>query len=146
LATRTRVLPPAIRDARASDGATLRVEGEAGGERKLLAEHPVRDAWQDLRVDLSAHARAEIVLRLLIDPAGTPDLDLVFLEDPTVYRPKADPLRVVLAFVDTVRPDHLGMYGYARPTTPKLDAWAEGAVRFDTARTVAPWTLPSTRT
>ena len=45
-----------------------------------------------------------------------------------------------------MRPDHMSMNGYARPTTPRIDAWAEGAVVFDTARSVAPWTLPTART
>ena len=35
---------------------------------------------------------------------------------------------VILIVVDTLRADHLGLYGYERPTSPTLDAWAaEGA-------------------
>jgi arylsulfatase A-like enzyme len=33
--------------------------------------------------------------------------------------------------VDSLRPDHVGAYGYESPTTPNLDAFAEDAVRFD---------------
>lgn len=50
---------------------------------------------------------------------------------------------VVLLVLDTVRADHLGLYGYGRPTTPVLDSLAARAVRFDLARSPAPWTLPS---
>lgn len=50
---------------------------------------------------------------------------------------------VVLIVLDTVRADHLSCYGYSRPTTPNLDAFAAGADRYLTARSTAPWTLPS---
>ncbi len=50
---------------------------------------------------------------------------------------------VVLIVMDTVRADHLSCYGYARPTTPALDQLAAGADRYATARSTAPWTLPS---
>lgn len=50
---------------------------------------------------------------------------------------------LLLISVDTLRPDHLGLYGYARDTTPRLDAFfGEGTV-FDTVWASAPCTLPS---
>jgi arylsulfatase A-like enzyme len=48
--------------------------------------------------------------------------------------------------MDTVRRDHLELYGYDRPTMPKLAEWAKGAAVLDDTRSVAPWTLPSSRT
>ena len=53
------------------------------------------------------------------------------------------PRNVVLLVVDTVRADHLGLYGYERPTTPHLDAWAAEGVVFDQAFATSPWTVPS---
>ena len=50
---------------------------------------------------------------------------------------------VILVVVDTLRADHLGLYGYARPTSPNLDAWATHGRVFDHAFAPAPWTLPS---
>jgi choline-sulfatase len=50
---------------------------------------------------------------------------------------------VVLITVDTLRPDHVGAYGYARARTPALDAIANGGARFDRAYAAAPITLPS---
>lgn len=50
---------------------------------------------------------------------------------------------IVLVVMDTVRADHLSCYGYGRRTTPGIDAFAAGADRYDVARSVAPWTLPS---
>jgi arylsulfatase A-like enzyme len=40
---------------------------------------------------------------------------------------------VLLVTIDTLRADHVSAYGYARPTTPRLDALAGGGVRFATA-------------
>jgi len=52
-------------------------------------------------------------------------------------------LNVVLVSLDTLRADHLGCYGYGRPTSPALDALAAAAVRFASVTAPAPWTLPS---
>jgi arylsulfatase A-like enzyme len=51
--------------------------------------------------------------------------------------------RVVLVSIDTLRPDHLGAYGYARPTSPVLDALAARGVLFEDASSPSPWTLPA---
>ncbi len=53
------------------------------------------------------------------------------------------PDSVLLIVVDTLRPDHLGAYGYARPTSPHMDQWARGARRFDQAWSTSSWTLPA---
>ena len=54
------------------------------------------------------------------------------------------PLRaVVLVSVDTLRPDHLGVYGHERFTSPVLDAFAAEGVAFDDVSATAAWTLPS---
>ncbi len=50
---------------------------------------------------------------------------------------------VLLIVLDTVRADHLGLYGYPRPTSPNLDRLARRGTRFDRARAAAPWTLAS---
>jgi arylsulfatase A-like enzyme len=56
---------------------------------------------------------------------------------------KADQVNVVVVVLDCVRADHLGCYGYARDTSPNLDAFAAEATRFDQAVTAGVWTLPS---
>jgi arylsulfatase A-like enzyme len=45
----------------------------------------------------------------------------------------SEPRSLVLVSLDTVRRDHLSLYGYARQTSPHLDALAPGAVVFDEA-------------
>lgn len=50
---------------------------------------------------------------------------------------------VILLVLDTLRRDHLGCYGYPRPTSPNLDRLAADAVVYEQAISAAPWTLPS---
>jgi arylsulfatase A-like enzyme len=53
---------------------------------------------------------------------------------------------VVLIVVDTLRADHLGAYGYGRPTSPRIDDLARRGTLFESAWSAAPWTLPSVMT
>lgn len=52
-------------------------------------------------------------------------------------------LNVMIIGVDTLRRDHLGCYGYERPTSPNIDALAGRSVLFEDAVSQSPWTLPS---
>ncbi|MFB6295353.1 MAG: sulfatase-like hydrolase/transferase [Halobacteriales archaeon] len=49
---------------------------------------------------------------------------------------------VLFVVMDTVRKDHLSVYGYDRETTPALEALAAEAATFEEALAPAPWTLP----
>ena len=40
-------------------------------------------------------------------------------------------MNVIVISVDSLRTDHMGLYGYTRDTTPQIDAWAKGAMVFD---------------
>jgi arylsulfatase A-like enzyme len=57
--------------------------------------------------------------------------------------PPAGSPNVLLIVLDTVRADHLSVYGYARATTPNLELLARRGILFDQARAAAPWTLAS---
>ncbi|MEM9379554.1 MAG: sulfatase [Planctomycetota bacterium] len=50
---------------------------------------------------------------------------------------------VVLISIDTLRPDHLGCYGYRRNTSPNIDAIAATGAVFEQHISSAPWTLPA---
>jgi arylsulfatase A-like enzyme len=52
-------------------------------------------------------------------------------------------LNIVIIILDSARRDRFGCYGYARPTTPAVDAFASGALVFDRMITPGPWTIPS---
>jgi arylsulfatase A-like enzyme len=55
----------------------------------------------------------------------------------------AEAPNLLVIVLDTLRADHVGAYGYARPTTPFLDAFAERATLFEQAISSSAFTLPS---
>ncbi len=58
-------------------------------------------------------------------------------------RDESSPRNVIFILVDTLRADHLGVYGYGRATSPATDALAREAVLFTGARSQASCTFPS---
>ena len=55
----------------------------------------------------------------------------------------ASPPNVLVIVWDTVRADRMSVYGYERPTTPRIAEWAKGARVYDEARSGGIWTLPA---
>ncbi len=138
---------PEVLDAPTSDGASIVVTLEIAGEKHDLWTGQVSaDQGDMVRVDLDAWAGQQGRLTIHTDPGADARFDYVFLADPVVSSRKESPRHIVLVFVDTLRPDHLSAYGYDRDTSPALKQIAAEGVRFDQARSVAPWTLPSART
>ncbi|MCS6915481.1 MAG: sulfatase-like hydrolase/transferase [Myxococcales bacterium] len=50
------------------------------------------------------------------------------------------PPNLLLITIDSLRADHLGVYGYPYRTSPRIDQWAQTAVVFDQARAAGPAT------
>lgn len=55
----------------------------------------------------------------------------------------APPTNLVLISIDSLRADHLGCYGYARPTSPSIDELARDGILFRRAYSTSSWTLPA---
>ncbi len=89
--------------------------------------------------------RAAIAAALAAALAGCPGPR----EDAAKKAPAARPvvagnrLNVLLVTIDTLRADHLGAYGYRRPTSPRMDALARRGVVFEQAYTYWPKTRGS---
>jgi len=120
-----------------------------GRRRQLMAESVAEGAtgWRDARLDLSELAGARVSLELLTTVEGPfdPVRGFPVWANPELVAPARLVMpNIVLVCLDTLRADHLSLYGYGRPTSPHLDAWARarGAV-FETVVAPAPWTLPS---
>jgi choline-sulfatase len=58
-------------------------------------------------------------------------------------RPGIPKSNVILITIDTLRPDHLGCYGYKAIQTPHIDKLASESARFTTVVSQVPQTLPS---
>lgn len=50
---------------------------------------------------------------------------------------------VILIVVESLRSDHVGCYGYARDTTPAMDALAADGIQFRRTFASSGWTMPS---
>ena len=107
-------------------------------------------SWQELALDLAPIAGRSGELELAAVDLGaedglTRDLDPVLVSTPRVEPGAGAPgaFNVLLIGIDTVRADRLSAFGYERNTTPNLAALADEGVRFSSARSQAPWTLPS---
>jgi arylsulfatase A-like enzyme len=57
--------------------------------------------------------------------------------------PEPPPRNVLFILVDTLRADHLPLYGYGRDTSPNLQVFARGASFFSDVRSQASCTFPS---
>ncbi|MFT5682701.1 MAG: arylsulfatase A-like enzyme [Myxococcota bacterium] len=140
------ILAPELPLPGGSDGASLIVSVAVGGETIEAGRQAIPASGEEkVRIDLSKWGGQDVTLMLASEPGASSDLDYLFLTEPAVFTPRADPERIVVLFIDTLRPDHLGYYGYERDTSPALDAWSEGAARFSQARGTSSWTLPSSQ-
>lgn len=66
-----------------------------------------------------------------------------FPAEPAAPAPSSGGPSIMLISIDTLRPDHLGAYGYERAHTPRLDRLAAEGIVFEKAIATAPHTLPS---
>jgi arylsulfatase A-like enzyme len=154
--------------AESADGAAARYAGHrvrfgvtVDGLRVCEALLPLRgaNAWEHLlgRDGLALRGGARLELdTALVDPHGNearPEVPLaagfggLALERRArLARTRASPERpsLVLVLLDTLRADRTSAYGYARPTTPNLEALARRGVLFEEAHATASWTWPST--
>lgn len=104
--------------------------------------------WVDRRVSLAPYAGKEIELQFSAMAADEDKrVPVAFFADP-VLRPtsaaKTNGPNLLLISIDTLRPDHLGTYGYGRPTSPYLDRFfEENGTVFEHCVSASSSTLPS---
>jgi arylsulfatase A-like enzyme len=84
-------------------------------------------------------ALAALVTAACVDAGGPPAPKA----SPSPRAAAGNPLNVLLVTIDTLRADHLGAYGYKRPTSPRIDALAAKATLFERAYTFWPKTRGS---
>lgn len=140
------ILPPEVQRTHQSDGATLVVTLLDGEKRVPLTTLPLSvGELNPSRINLARWAGQTLSLEFQTKPGRTTEADFCFIANPIVSSRMTMPKRVFWIFVDTLRPDHLGIHGYHRNTSPFIDSWAKSGTTFTQARSIAPWTLPSYR-
>ncbi len=142
-----------IEDAPVTFRVNVAPDGEAG-ESRLLLEHTVSTPhrWESRPIDLEPFAGRTV--RLSLSLASSEAGALGFWGTPTIRSrttPVANnnaaakrPRGVILIQADTLRRDHLDLYGYERKTAPTLSQLASDGVRFDNYVAQGTWTKVST--
>jgi len=121
--------------------AVIAVPGASAGDVPIeLPTGPTRIALAVVPAEGSASAGGGIVIgdaRIVHNASAA----LQGAGAPTPGIAAASP-NVVIYLIDTLRADHLGLYGYGRPTSPNLDRFAEDAIVFETMQAQSSWTKP----
>lgn len=78
-------------------------------------------------------------LQIIISSAGAADEK----DNALSFDLFAEPADIVLITIDTLRADRLGCYGYNKPTSPNLDAFAQQCVLFEKAFSTSSFTPPA---
>jgi arylsulfatase A-like enzyme len=110
---------------------TFRVTAARSGSPRVVFEvtatpGDAKPAWKDATVDLSGW-QGSVELRFTTSEAAagaTPDAPTAaYFTAPIITVPVRDsaPRNLILVSLDTLRADHLGVYGYERPTSPNID-------------------------
>jgi len=107
----------------ASRYTRLAVQGSSAAKRRAYRGGPLAVQAQTATA-LAALALAALAL------AGCPQAPEI-------------PGDIVLISVDTLRPDHLGIYGYSRPTSPHIDRFFADAAIYERAYSTTASTGPS---
>jgi len=128
---------------------TFHVTIQRDGKDAAVLDHTVSTSyrWEPRVVDLAEFAGKTVTLSLstTAERPGT----IAFWGAPAVRQrmtPQAGgpPQTVILVQMDTLRKDHLELYGYERATGPTLKRLAESGVFFDNAITQTSWTKAAT--
>ena len=135
----------------ATSALRFRVRFEADGADTLLYERVLDPAaardrrWVDVGIGLDGIAGRSGTLRFEALPTtdGVPAPRVAWWAPPALQVCDGTAPSLLLVTVDALRADHLGSYGYARATTPYLDAFAAGGTRFASAFVGGPKTIPS---
>jgi len=140
----------------AADGVSvrfgLRASDGSGGEALLFTRewrnHSAQQEWQRACVDLARYVGAPTTLGFSVTTgrgravAGAAGVCL--LSDPRLVGSKEPSgVNVILCSIETLRRDHLSLYGHRRRTSPFLEELAAESVVFEQAYSQSSWTRPS---
>jgi arylsulfatase A-like enzyme len=134
---------------------TFRVAVSRGGaDETPLLERTVTTAnrWEETPIDLSPWAGRTVTLSLSLGAEeggtlgfwGSPSVRDLGAAPPVAARRAAPPQGVILIWADTLRRDHLDIYGYGRTTAPAVARMAREGALFTDSHVNGTWTKVST--
>ncbi len=106
-----------------------------------------KEEWKEASLDLSAYGNQTIELTLQTNVQESSKQAYSAFAEPEIVEndPNAEPSRIIVIGLDTLRRDHLGTHGYPRSVSTGLDQIATQSIVFEEAWTPAPRTRPSFR-
>jgi len=140
----------------ATTGTTLAITAGTDVEERVLGRYDgAVEGWRSVTLDLTPWAGEIVRLRFQPESRGTgpvPSADVRRLvlrhrtaPPPPALEPAASERpNVIVYLIDALRADHLGCYGYQRPTSPRIDRFGRSALLFTDAVSQSSWTLPAT--
>ncbi len=103
-----------------------------------------RDGWLRRRLGFEAAASGlTLVLPSIRDASPAGPLPPEARPPVTAAAGAGERPNVLIYLIDTLRADHLGVYGYPRPTSPEIDRFAADGVLFENAQAQSSWTRPT---
>jgi arylsulfatase A-like enzyme len=98
---------------------------------------PIDSLWYETEFSLPKYAYATLSLH------SKSEFSIGKLEIQTNDEQPTGQPDVFIIMIDTLRTDHLGAYGYDRPTSPNIDAFSKDSVLFTNFMTQTSWTRTS---
>ncbi|MCI0605608.1 sulfatase-like hydrolase/transferase [bacterium] len=122
------------------------------GSTRELFSHKVtsQNNWLEQSIDLSEFSSRFVELSFEASSnSGTfADAQSIAVSNPIIFSEEVVPPKqiqhIFIVSADALRADHLGCYGYARPTSPDIDLFSKDAVIFENAISPGAATMPST--
>ncbi|MEM9290104.1 MAG: sulfatase [Acidobacteriota bacterium] len=109
---------------------------------QVARSRPQAPGWVDVVVDLERWARRDVTISVEAS-SSTGQVAFGPARISAGVRQQGPP-NVLVILVDTLRADHMSVYGYDRDTTLGIQrTLADRGVTFESAYSQAPWTLPS---
>lgn len=119
---------------------------ESNGTKSILFEETLsipsmeeRQVYVQKTLDLSSY---QGTVRLSFETSGEKGV-FSFWTNPLIYPKEKNLSQIILISIDTLRADHLGIYGYERETSPNIDSLASESAMFANVYASSPWTLSS---
>lgn len=130
------------------------------GEKREIARLRPRGGAETVDLENESEGLLRVSLAAVPEEPGGPAGSGLVLRRPAIAAPRAAkpaapaaapllerrPRNVVVYLVDTLRADRLGCYGYGKPVSPRIDAFAREATLFRRAVAQSSWTRPSMAT
>ena len=111
-----------------------------GNVERIYAKRVQEKKWDDAKIDMSRWQGNEVVITFKTSSEKVGGV--AFWSNPVLWQKKERP-NVIVYVIDCLRADHVGAYGYKRPTTPHIDNFAKDGALFLNAYSQATWTRSS---